>query len=41
MCSDSNPDHWRAVIAVDLQGPYYRTQQAPKRMLPKQRGVIL
>ena len=41
LCSDSDPDHWRAVIAVDLQGPYYCTQQALNRMLPQQRGVIL
>lgn len=41
MCADSNQDHWRAVIAVDLEGPYYCTQQALKRMLPQQRGVII
>jgi glucose 1-dehydrogenase len=41
MCADSNQDHWRAVIAVDLQGPYYCTQQALKRMVPQQRGVII
>jgi glucose 1-dehydrogenase len=41
ICSDSDPDHWLAVIAVDLHGPYYCTRQALRRMLPQQRGVIL
>ncbi|MHB1590640.1 MAG: glucose 1-dehydrogenase [Sulfuricella sp.] len=41
MCADSDPQHWQAVIAVDLQGPYYCTRQALKRMLPQRRGVIL
>jgi glucose 1-dehydrogenase len=41
MCTDSDPDHWQTVIAVDLQGPYYCTRQALKRMLPQRRGVIL
>jgi glucose 1-dehydrogenase len=40
-CSDSDPAHWQKVIAVDLQGPYYCTRQALKRMLPQRRGVIL
>ena len=40
-CVDSDPAHWQAVIAVDLQGPYYCTRQALKRMLPQRRGVIL
>lgn len=40
-CADSDPDHWKKVIAVDLQGPYYCTRQALKRMLPQRRGVIL
>ncbi len=41
MCIDSDPEHWRAVIAVDLQGPYYCTRQALKRMVPQGGGVIL
>lgn len=41
MCADSDPQHWQAVIAVDLQGPYYCTRQALKRMVPQRRGVIL
>lgn len=41
LCADSDPHHWQAVIAVDLQGPYYCTRQALKRMLPQRRGVIL
>jgi glucose 1-dehydrogenase len=41
MCSDSDPDHWQAVIAVDLQGPYFCTRQGLRRMLPQRRGVIL
>lgn len=41
MCADSDPQHWQAVIAVDLQGPYYCTRQALKRMMPQRRGVIL
>ncbi|MHB8624362.1 MAG: glucose 1-dehydrogenase [Sulfuricaulis sp.] len=41
MCAESDPQHWQAVIAVDLQGPYYCARQALKRMLPQQRGVIL
>jgi len=41
MCADSDPQHWQKVIAVDLQGPYYCTRQALKRMLPQHRGVIL
>ena len=41
MCTDSGPQHWQAVIAVDLQGPYYCTRQALKRMVPQRRGVIL
>jgi glucose 1-dehydrogenase len=41
LCADSNPEHWCAVIAVDLHGPYLCTQQALKRMLPQRRGVIL
>lgn len=41
MCTDSDPQHWQAVIAVDLQGPYYCTRQALKRMVPQRRGVIL
>ena len=41
ICADSDPEHWRAVIAVDLQGPYFCTRQALKRMLPQQRGVII
>lgn len=41
ICSDSDPDHWQTVIAVDLQGPYYCTRQALKRMVPQRRGVIL
>ncbi len=40
-CADSDPDHWGAVIAVDLHGPYFCTRQALKRMLPQRRGVIL
>ncbi|MHB1093848.1 glucose 1-dehydrogenase [Thiobacillus sp.] len=40
-CVDSIEDHWGAVIAVDLQGPYYCTRQALKRMVPQQRGVII
>lgn len=41
MCVDSDQEHWREDIAVDLQGPYFCTQQALKRMLPQQRGVII
>lgn len=41
LCADSDPEHWQAVIAVDLQGPYYCTRQALKRMVPQRRGVIL
>lgn len=41
LCADSIEDHWRAVIAVDLQGPYYCTRQALKRMVPQRRGVII
>jgi len=41
LCADSDPEHWQKVIAVDLQGPYYCTRQALKRMLPQRRGVIL
>lgn len=41
MCADSDPQHWQTVIAVDLQGPYYCTRHALKRMLPQRRGVIL
>ena len=41
LCADSDPQHWQAVIAVDLHGPYYCTRQALKRMLPQRRGVIL
>ena len=40
-CAESDPEHWQAVIAVDLQGSYYCTRQALRRMLPQQRGVIL
>lgn len=40
-CADSDPAHWEKVIAIDLQGPYYCTRQALKRMLPQRRGVIL
>jgi glucose 1-dehydrogenase len=40
-CADSDPAHWQKVIAVDLQGSYYCTRQALKRMLPQRRGVIL
>jgi glucose 1-dehydrogenase len=40
-CVDSDPGHWQQVLAVDLQGPYYCTRQALKRMLPQRRGVIL
>jgi glucose 1-dehydrogenase len=40
-CVDSDPAQWQKVIAVDLQGPYYCTRQALKRMLPQRRGVIL
>ncbi|HEX9208682.1 MAG TPA: glucose 1-dehydrogenase [Steroidobacteraceae bacterium] len=40
-CVDSDPAHWQQVLAVDLQGPYYCTRQALKRMLPQRRGVIL
>ncbi len=40
-CAESDPNHWRTVIAVDLQGPYYCTQQALLRMLPQRRGVII
>lgn len=40
-CADGDPVHWQKVIAVDLQGPYYCTRQALKRMLPQRRGVIL
>jgi len=40
-CVDSDPTHWQKVIAVDLQGAYYCTRQALKRMLPQRRGVIL
>ncbi len=41
MCADSDPEHWRAVISVDLHGPYFCTRQALRRMLPQQRGVII
>jgi glucose 1-dehydrogenase len=41
LCSDSDPDQWRHVIAVDLNGPYICTKLALKRMLPQKRGVIL
>ncbi len=41
MCADSDPEHWWAVIAVDLQGPYYCTRQALRRMLLQRRGVII
>lgn len=41
VCADSDPQKWQSVIAVDLQGPYYCTRQALKRMLPQRRGVIL
>lgn len=41
MCAESDPQRWQTVIAVDLQGPYYCTRQALKRMLPQRRGVIL
>lgn len=40
-CVDSDPVHWQRVITVDLQGPYYCTREALKRMLPQRRGVIL
>lgn len=40
-CVASDHGHWGAVIAVDLNGPYFCTQQALKRMLPQRRGVIL
>jgi glucose 1-dehydrogenase len=40
-CADSDPANWQKVLAVDLQGPYYCTRQALKRMLPQRRGVIL
>lgn len=41
LCADSIEEHWRAVIAVDLQGPYYCTRRALKRMVPQGRGVII
>ena len=41
LCVDSTLPRWRKVIDVDLQGPYCCTQQALKRMLAQQRGVIL
>jgi glucose 1-dehydrogenase len=41
LCVDSSLSRWRKVIDVDLQGPYCCTQQALKRMLAQQRGVIL
>lgn len=41
LCDASDDSHWRKVIAVDLQGPYYCTRQALKRMLPQRSGVIL
>jgi len=40
-CEQSDPAHWAQVMAVDLQGPYYCTRQALRRMLPQRRGVIL
>lgn len=40
-CADSDPAHWQKVIDVDLQGPYYCTREALKRMQPQRRGVIL
>lgn len=40
-CADSDSAQWQNVINVDLQGPYYCTRQALRRMLPQQRGVIL
>ena len=41
LCADSDPAHWQAVIAVDMQGPYYCTRQALKRMVSQRRGVII
>ncbi|MES2180956.1 MAG: glucose 1-dehydrogenase [Pseudomonadota bacterium] len=41
MCVESDTEHWQAVIAVDLQGPYYCARQALRRMLSQKRGVIL
>lgn len=41
VCQESDIEHWKAVIAVDLQAPYCCTRLALARMLPKKRGVIL
>ena len=41
MCVDSSLARWRKVLDVDLQAPSCCTQQALKRMLVQQRGVIL
>jgi glucose 1-dehydrogenase len=41
LCADSDPQHWRKVIDVNLQGPYLCARQAVKRMLSQKRGVIL
>jgi glucose 1-dehydrogenase len=40
-CADSDPQHWRKVLDVNLQGPYLCSRQAVKRMLTQNRGVIL
>ena len=38
---DITPDEWRAVMDVNLNGIFYVAQQAARRMLASQGGVIL